>query len=154
MKKILTTMAVCLFNVVSFAQISTVPDSLSSVKPTDSTGLVIKIPKEEVADTVPDPARNMYGGLMNDDPVYNRKYPWWIPASRVAFTNVFNWAVSRYVFNYDWARISPTTWKNNLKSGWEWDNDRFGINFIGHPHSGNNYFNIARSNGYNVGVFW
>src|SRR5205085_12555007 len=38
-----------------------------------------------------------------------------------------------------------------LKSGFVWDDDRFGINFIGHPHSGNYYFNIARSNGYS---FW
>ena len=32
-----------------------------------------------------------------------------------------------------------------------WDDDHFGTNFIGHPHSGNIYFNIARSNGYS---FW
>jgi hypothetical protein len=55
------------------------------------------------------------------------------------------------LFNYEWARISPSTWKYNIQKGWEWDEDRFGINFIGHPYSGSYYFNIARSNGYN---FW
>lgn len=92
--------------------------------------------------------KNKYGDLLNDDPLFNRKYPWYVPAIRVAMSNVVSWASSRYIFDYEWARISPTTWKNNLKSPWVWDDDRFGTNFIGHPHSGNIYFNIARSNGY------
>ena len=33
--------------------------------------------------------------------------------------------------------------------GWEWDNDRFGVNFIGHPYSGSLSFNTGRANGYN-----
>lgn len=92
--------------------------------------------------------KNIYGDLLNDDPVYNPRYPWYVPAFKVAVSNVVSWASSRYIFNFDWARISTTTWKNNLKSPWVWDDDRFGTNFIGHPHSGNIYFNIARSNGY------
>ena len=107
----------------------------------------MKAPLYNAGDTVK-PLYNMYGDLLNDDPVYNPKYAWWIPATRVLATNVFNWALDRYVFNYEWARISTTTWKNNLKNGTEWDSDRFGVNFIGHPHTGNYYFNIARSNGY------
>ena len=95
-----------------------------------------------------DPLHNMYGDLLNDDPVYNPKYAWWKPATRVLAADVFNWVVARYINNADWARISTTTWKNNLKNGTEWDTDRFGINFIGHPHTGNFYYNIARSNGY------
>ena len=95
--------------------------------------------------------RNKYGDLLNDDPVYNPKYAWWKPAIRVVTTNVFNWALSKYIFQYDWADISLETWKYNLKHGWVWDDDHFGTNFIGHPHSGNIYFNIARSNGYS---FW
>jgi hypothetical protein len=92
--------------------------------------------------------RNHYHDLLDDDSLYNRKYPWPVPLARVASANVFNWALSRYIFNYDWARISTQTWKDNLKKGWEWDSDRFGINFIGHPHTGSIYFNVARSNGY------
>jgi hypothetical protein len=92
-----------------------------------------------------------YGNLLNDDPRYNPKYPWWKPAGRVLFADITNWAMDRYLFNYEWARISPSTWKYNIQKGWEWDEDRFGINFIGHPYSGSYYFNIARSNGYN---FW
>jgi len=96
-----------------------------------------------------DSMHDMYGDLLNDDPVYNKKYPWYLPASRVVLTNVASWAVTRYVYNFEWARISPATWKYNLKHGFEWDSDRFGTNFIGHPHTGNLYFNVARSNGYN-----
>ncbi|MGZ3925225.1 MAG: DUF3943 domain-containing protein, partial [Flavisolibacter sp.] len=92
-----------------------------------------------------------YGTLLNDDPIYNPKYPLWQPAVRVLIANAVLHGVDRYVFNYDWSRIGPSTWKYNIQKGWEWDNDRFGVNFVGHPYSGNNYFNIARAHGYN---FW
>lgn len=94
---------------------------------------------------------NKYGGLLNDDPEYNPKLPWYVPATRVVLADVTTWAMDRFIFNYDWSRIGPSTWKYNIQKGWEWDNDRFGVNFIGHPYSGSQYFNIARSNGYN---FW
>ena len=118
----------------------------------DTTMLVMPFPVRILrTDTSVTPALNSYGGLVNDDPFYNPRYPLLVPASRVILADAFTWAVDRYIFNYDWARISPSTWKSNLRNGWEWDNDKFGINFIGHPHSGNVYFNIARSNGYS---FW
>lgn len=97
------------------------------------------------------PLDKKYGTLLDDDPLYNPRYAWWKPAGRVLLADVTNWTMDRYLFNYEWARISPSTWKYNIQKGWEWDNDRFGINFIGHPYSGSYYFNIARSNGYN---FW
>ncbi|TMI65925.1 MAG: DUF3943 domain-containing protein [Bacteroidetes bacterium] len=118
----------------------------------------VKIDSDLYSDTIkflPDSVdkrpRNIYGHLLNDDPLYNRKYAWPIPLLRVTTANLFNWATSRYVFRFDWARISVQNWKDNLKYGWEWDNDRFGVNFIGHPHTGSTYFNVARSNGYS---FW
>src|SRR6266542_5036661 len=69
------------------------------------------------------PLVNKYGDLLNDDPLYNPKYPWWKPAGRILFADITNWAIDRYIFNYDWARISPSTWKYNIQKGWEWDND-------------------------------
>jgi len=116
------------------------------------TADITPVVRQEVAikkDTARDPhLYNMYGDLLNDDPVYNKRAPVWQPAVRVLATDAFNWAVARYVYNFDWARISLASWKSNLREGFEWDADRFGINFIGHPHSGNYYFNIARSHGY------
>jgi len=87
--------------------------------------------------------------LRDDDPVYNKKSPLWAVALRVISTNVFIWAVDRFVFDYSWSHIGPKSWENNLRTGWEWDTDRFGMNFFFHPWSGGVYFNSARTNGYN-----
>lgn len=140
---------VLLFPVVIIAQVT---DSTLLKKDTSGLYDTVRIPAGETAEVVEHiPGHNMYGDLLNDDPAYNKRYPLWIPAVRVVATDAFNWALARYFFNYEWARVNTEVWKNNLKNGWEWDNDRFGVNFIGHPHSGNYYFNVARSNGYN---FW
>ncbi len=129
----------------SFAQIdtsisaTTLPQTVVVSQP--STAPVIK--------NVPSPGYNKYGDLLADDPAYNKRYPVLTTAARVATTNVFNWALSRYLFHFEWAEVAPKTWKYNLSHGLVWDDDHFGTNFIGHPHTGNNYFNVARSNGYN-----
>lgn len=113
------------------------------------TALVKPATDTPVRPDLSDSTHNRFGGLLNDDPAYNPRYPWWKPAMRTTATNIFNGLTSRYIFNYDWARISLKTWDYNLKHGFEWDSDRFGTNFIGHPHTGNTYFNTARSSGYN-----
>ena len=38
-----------------------------------------------------------------------------------------------------------------MEQGWVWDLDDFGVNQIGHPYQGNNYFNAGRGNGL---TFW
>ena len=45
------------------------------------------------------------------------------------------------------ARITPTTWWDNMNHGWVWDLDDFVVNQMGHPYQGNNYFNSGRANG-------
>lgn len=119
----------------------------------DSTSFIVDSAKrnESFNQHVYDSTHNVYGDLLHDDPDYNPRYKWYIPATRVIATNILNWATARYIFKYDWPATSIGDWKRNLKEGWEWDADRFGTNFIGHPHSGNYYFNVARSNGYS---FW
>ncbi len=92
--------------------------------------------------------QNKYGDLLNDDTAYNKKYPLWNPASQVLGAVALTWAADRYIFNADYAHIGISTWKYNIKNGWEWDNDRFGVNFVGHPYSGTLSYNAARSNGY------
>ncbi len=93
--------------------------------------------------------QNKYGNLLEDDPEYNKRYPFWIPAAEVLGTVTLTWAMDRYLINAPYARTGINTWKYNLDKGWEWDNDRFGINFIGHPYSGTLTYNAGRSNGYN-----
>src|SRR6266513_1659772 len=89
-------------------------DSTSSLKIADSTTLGIPVSigvyKKGVYDTVHAPGHNMYGDLLNDDPEYNPKYPWWKPALGVVETNIFSWTVNRYIFKYDWAKISLDSW--------------------------------------------
>ena len=52
---------------------------------------------------------------------------------------------------HDSAKVTPKTWWDNMKSGWEWDLNDFKTNQFGHPYQGNNYYTAARSNGMN---FW
>src|SRR5687768_6828352 len=145
MKIFLLICIVCL-SITSFSQ-QTIDSNTVSI--TDSSAEITVVNSIQT-DTFPKPHYNKYGDLLNDDPEFNPKYPWWIPSVRVLIANVTNWAAARYIYNFDWARVTPADWKNNFKKGPEWDVDGFGMNFIGHPHTGNFYHNIARSNGYSL----
>ncbi|MDP9047301.1 MAG: DUF3943 domain-containing protein [Bacteroidota bacterium] len=112
---------------------------------TDSTGGAAP-KKSALIDTT---IQNKYGDLLNDDIKYNKKYPAWKPALEVLGNNVFTWSIDRFLLNADFSHIGPSTWKYNIQKGWEWDADRFGVNFVAHPYSGSMYFNAARSQGYN-----
>jgi hypothetical protein len=93
--------------------------------------------------------QNKYGDLLHDDTAYNKRYPIWKPSLEVIGALTLTWAIDRFALNADYARTGFATWKYNLVEEWEWDHDRFGINFIGHPYSGTLSFNAARSQGYN-----
>ena len=92
--------------------------------------------------------RNKYGDLLNDDIKFNPRYPIWKPTIEVLGIDVFTNALDR-ALGEDFSHVGPASWKFNIQKGWEWDSDRFGINFIGHPYTGSMYFNAARSQGYN-----
>lgn len=47
--------------------------------------------------------------------------------------------------------VSPETWADNLRDGWEWDANNFSTNQFAHPYHGSTYFNSGRSNGL---TFW
>ncbi|MDB5222137.1 MAG: hypothetical protein JWN83_804 [Chitinophagaceae bacterium] len=152
MKIILTAIFLLLFKVTN-AQDLPADSTLKNIDTTnfgkpDNTNIRNTSIYDTAIDSRP---HNKYGDLLNDDPAYNHKYPWYVPAVKVVISDATNWAVNKFIFHYDFANISARTWKYNLTHGWEWDNDHFGTNFIGHPYSGSLYFNIARSNGYS---FW
>lgn len=100
---------------------------------------------------------NKYGDLLNDDPEYTKKTKIWVPALEVVGESVVLNIVDRSVLNLEFAKVDFHTWNRTLhagfpwNSGWEWDQDRFGNNFLSHPMTGSFYFNAARSNGFN---FW
>jgi hypothetical protein len=86
--------------------------------------------------------------LTNDDPVYNKKYPGYIPAIEVFSLNGLSMVVNRYVSKQSWAYVGFNSWSYNIRTGWEWDIDEFSANFFTHPYGGTVHFNFARSNGY------
>lgn len=91
---------------------------------------------------------NKYGDLKDDDPLYNPKKPWWWVAFKVTASNAATTATDRYILRYDYANVGFNSWAHNIKTGWEWDIDRFGMNFFFHPYAGASYFNSALSSGY------
>lgn len=74
-------------------------------------------------------------------------------AVEVVGLNLLVWSYDRYIREGGGAgfRIGFNSWKENLKNGFEWDDNNFSTNQFAHPYHGSLYFNAARSNGYS---FW
>ncbi|QAT87707.1 hypothetical protein EJ065_6178 [Corallococcus coralloides] len=71
----------------------------------------------------------------------------WLALGEVTAINLFVWTYDRYIANKDWAYISPSVWKENLRTGFVWDQDGFSTNQFAHPYHGGLYFTAARDNG-------
>jgi hypothetical protein len=80
-----------------------------------------------------------------------KKRPWIAALEILAPINVGVWAVDRYIYKRDYARISWSSWKRNLRSEWIWCPDPLSASFFGHPYHGSQFFNTARSLGLS---FW
>jgi len=110
--------------------------------------------KSKRIDTV---VQNKYGDLLNDDSAYNKKYSLLLPFVEGIGDNVALSLVDSKILKYDWAQVGISSWSRNLSAGppwgngWDWDQTRFGNDFLGHPMFGSLYYNDARANGYN---FW
>jgi hypothetical protein len=74
-------------------------------------------------------------------------------AVEVVGLNLLVWSYDYYLRpdGNDGFRIGFNSWKENLKNGFEWDDNSFNTNQFAHPYHGSLYFNAARSNGYS---FW
>lgn len=75
----------------------------------------------------------------------------WRAAIETFGINASVWAFDRYILQEDFAKINLHTIRQNIKTGFVWDNDQFSTNLFAHPYHGSLYFNTARSNGLN---FW
>lgn len=151
-----------LFSALLHAQVPTPKDTANKIKiVTQDTNIkVLQVPidtnskKILVKDTLAH-EYNQYRGLLNDDPVYNKKYPWWEPALLVVAQNVALNLFDHYILNLPFANVGFNTWKTTATAGffwsdrWKWDEDRFGNNFFLHPLTGASYFDAARSAGFN-----
>lgn len=91
---------------------------------------------------------NMYGDLLEDNPLYYKKASLWSVALLVTSTNASVLLIDRYIFNHNFSYVGFNSWQHNIQTGWEWDVDRFGMNYFFHPFQGCAYFNSVRANGY------
>ncbi|MDP4219100.1 MAG: DUF3943 domain-containing protein, partial [Bacteroidota bacterium] len=149
-----------LFSAVSYGQVTNPETGKVKVVPQDTNVKVLNVPVDTnskkilVKDTLAH-LYNQYHGLLNDDPIYNKKYPWWQPALKVVAQNVLLNLFDHYVLDLEWSRVGINSWKKTATAGffwsdnWKWDLDRFGNNFFLHPLTGAGYFNAARASGYN-----
>ena len=79
-----------------------------------------------------------------------KKHPW-IAAAGVTALNTSVQLYNRFITKEEFAQTTMHTIRDNLRTGFVWDNDIFIMNMFAHPYHGNLYFNVARSNGMN---FW
>ncbi len=100
---------------------------------------------------------DMYGNLRVDDPLYNKRDHWYVPALNIVGQEVLLNLADQHLLNFDWARVGLRSWGSNLTAGapwgngWIWDNTRFANDMFLHPYTGANYFDAARASGNN---FW
>jgi hypothetical protein len=72
-------------------------------------------------------------------------------AAAVVAVNGVPWTYNRYVRDWDWSHVGPRSWWENLRSGFQWDDDALTDNQLAHPLHGSLYYNAARGAGYS---FW
>ncbi|MBK7925511.1 MAG: DUF3943 domain-containing protein [Gemmatimonadetes bacterium] len=75
----------------------------------------------------------------------------WLAVAEAIGVNVFVNRFDAWATDQAWARVSPSSWRRNLRLGWEWDENEFGTNLFAHPYHGGLYFNAGRANGLD---FW
>jgi hypothetical protein len=75
----------------------------------------------------------------------------WQAAAGVVAVNGLTWFYNRHIQSSDWSDVGTMSWWTNLRGGFSWDDDVFGVNQVAHPYHGSLYFNAARSSGYD---FW
>ena len=61
--------------------------------------------------------------------------------------NILIWGINRYIRKSDFSYISINTMKNNVQTGFGWDNDGFQTNMFDHPYHGGFAHNAARQSG-------
>jgi Domain of unknown function (DUF3943) len=72
-------------------------------------------------------------------------------AVAVVGVNGLAWTYNRYVQHWDWSKVGPDTWWENLRTGFQWDDDALTDNQLAHPLQGSFYYNGARGAGFS---FW
>jgi hypothetical protein len=84
----------------------------------------------------------------------NRNF--WLATGETALLNVLIWSYNRYIRpgGGEGFKIGTESWWENIRNGFEWDDNNFDTNQFAHPYHGSTYFNAGRSNGYNYWESW
>jgi hypothetical protein len=80
-------------------------------------------------------------------PIDPRRTSPWLAAGIAATLQVAIWSWSRFVTEDDWARISPDSWRANLRGPWIFDRSNYATNQFAHPYHGSLSFTAARASG-------
>ncbi|HEX7337260.1 MAG TPA: DUF3943 domain-containing protein [Gemmatimonadales bacterium] len=91
------------------------------------------------------------GAQESAPPVKPDRPSFWQSAGGVVGINALTWFYNWHVQRWSWANVGTLSWWENLRVGFAWDDDAFGVNQLAHPYHGSLYFNAARSSGYG---FW
>jgi hypothetical protein len=67
----------------------------------------------------------------------------------VTAINLLVWSYDMYLDKRGWANISWNSVFNNMRQGYEWDNNSFQTNQFSHPYHGAMFYSAARANGLN-----
>jgi hypothetical protein len=76
-----------------------------------------------------------------------QKKQYLLPAAEITGGNILLFCFNRFVLNENFSHVTMNVIKDNIRTGFVWDNDAFYTDMLSHPYNGNMYFNIARSNG-------
>lgn len=77
---------------------------------------------------------------------HTKASPWVAAASPIGWNAIY-WSASKFLAKKEFANISWTTMRNNLRTGFIWDNDEFPTNLVAHPYQGGLYYTAARGAG-------
>ncbi|MCL2706293.1 MAG: DUF3943 domain-containing protein [Spirochaetaceae bacterium] len=72
-----------------------------------------------------------------------------IASGETLISNLFLMAFNIFISKEPWAAPTRNSIHNNLTLPWDWDNDGFKVNQIGHPYQGAIYHSFGRVNGFN-----
>ena len=80
-----------------------------------------------------------------DSPSVKPSFP--LAVGSMLFANGFIHGMGRLT-NFECSEVTMHSLRRNFRSGFEWDNDRYFMNQLGHPYQGGLSFNAARNNGF------
>ena len=83
---------------------------------------------------------------------YIAKHRFWRTFLEITGINAVQWIFNRYIVRSDEEaeqfELGWNTIEENMKNGFEWDDNKFFVNHFMHPFNGNMYYGAARDNGY------